>query len=187
MPRILGRHGSERVSNRISERKAHFIDGLKQHYRDLIASAHRAEGEAGEAAGEVQREARRKEDAKGAVELGRMAAGHKKRRERARRELEKLIAFASKGLRHFGSSDAVGLGALVDVSVEDEAGSEERTLFFLPVGAGTELTGPGGDGFVSVVGPESPVGRALLGAHADDSFEVVIGGRDREWTVVDVC
>ena len=45
----------------------------------------------------------------------------------------------------------------------------------------------GVNGFVSVVTPSSPVGRALQGARAGDSFEVVIRGRDREWTVVDLC
>ncbi|MGY8738844.1 MAG: GreA/GreB family elongation factor [bacterium] len=80
----------------------------------------------------------------------------------------------------------MNIGAIVDVRIEDEVGEEERTLFFLPVGAGEELSGPGGDGFVVVVTPKSPVGSALMGARAEDSFEIVIDGRDREWTVVDL-
>ncbi len=112
---------------------------------------------------------------------------HQGRRERAKQELESLIAFAAQGIRAFRGDERVALGALVDVSVEGDDGDEERTLFLLPVGAGTELSGPGGDGFVSVVTPASPVGRALHGARAGDSFEVVIRGRDREWIVVDLC
>ena len=100
--------------------------------------------------------------------------------------MESLLEFAEKGLRRFAAADRVDLGALVDVRIEDDGGEEERTLFFLPVGAGAELAGPGGDGWVQVVTPRSPVGKALLRARAGDSFEIVIDGRDREWTVVDV-
>ncbi len=171
----------------VEARKRHFVEELKSHYREIISGAHRAESAAAEGAEEIRRESRRKEDAKGAVELGRIAVGHQRRRERAKQELESLIAFAAKGLRVFRGDERVAVGALVDVSVESDDGEEERTLFLLPVGAGTELSGPGGDGFVSVVTPASPVGRALQGARAGDSFDVVVRGRDLEWTVVDVC
>lgn len=168
------------------DRKAYFVEELKRHYREAIASARDAEVNAAKAADEVRKQARNKDDAKAAVEPGRMAGGHRKRRQRAVRELETLIQFASGGVRSFGVDAAVGLGALVDVSIEGDENSEERTLFLLPVGAGTELTGPGGDGYISVIGPQSPVGRALMGARIGDEVEVVVRGRDREWTVVDL-
>ena len=171
----------------IRERKQFFVGALEAHYRELIAAARLAETRAAEAAAEIQNDARRKEDAKGAVELGRMAAGHRSRRERAVNELETLIAFAARGLRAFAPDAPVQLGALVDVRVETDAGSEERTVFVLPVGAGTELEGPGGDGFISVITPASPVGSAIQGARSGDRVDVVIAGNDREWTVVDVC
>jgi transcription elongation GreA/GreB family factor len=169
------------------DRKLHFIGELKRHYREIIAGAHRAEAAAAEAAESIRVEARRKEDAKAASLEARVASGHRKRREHAKQELESLIAFASKGLRPLGPDPPVGLGCLVDVSIEGEAGTEERTLFVLPVGAGTELDGPGGDGFLSVITPASPVGRGLHGMRAGDSFEIVVEGKGREWTVVDVC
>lgn len=168
------------------DRKAYFVEALKLHYRQAIASAREAEVSAATAADEVRKQARNKEDAKAAVEPGRMAGGHRKRRQRAVRDLETLIQFAADGVRSFGEKSAVGLGALVDVSIEGDEHAEERTLFLLPVGAGTELTGPGGDGFISVIGPQSPLGRALIGARIGDEVEVVAGGRDREWTVVDL-
>jgi len=170
-----------------SDRKQHFVEELKREYRVVLSGAHRAEVAAAEAAESIRGEARRKEDAKSAAMEARMASGHRRRRERAKQELEALIAFAARGLPRFGGDAPVALGALVDVSIEGEDGSEERTLFVLPVGAGSELHGPGGDGFVSVVTPASPVGRALHGLRAGDSFEIVIDGKDREWTVVDVC
>ena len=115
-----------------------------------------------------------------------MESGHRRRRKRAVAEMESLLDFSERGIRRFRPTDRVDLGALVDVRIEDEDGEEERTLFVLPVGAGVELTGPGGDGFVVVVTPKSPVGKALVGAREGDSFEIVIDGRDREWTVVDL-
>jgi transcription elongation GreA/GreB family factor len=168
-------------------RKTHFVAELKRHYSERIADARKAEVAAAEGAEAIQREARSREDAKGAMAEARMAAGHQGRRERTAEELEALIQFAAGGLRPFRADERVALGALVDVSIDTDGEEEERTLFLLPVGAGTELSGPGGDGFVSVVTPSSVVGRALQGALAGDSFEVVTGGLEREWTVVDVC
>lgn len=167
-------------------RKQFFIDGLAERYREVIATARVAETEAASAADGIEDEARSKEDGKSAVEQARLAAGHRQRRERAVQELEKLFAFARRGVREFGSEDAIGLGALVDVSVEGDGGSEEHSLLLLPVGGGTELSGPAGDGFVSVATPASPIGRALLGTRVGDSFELVVHGREREWSVVDL-
>ena len=69
---------------------------------------------------------------------------------------------------------------------EEDGEEEERTFFFLPVGAGAELTGPGGDGFVSVVTPASEIGRTLMGARPGDVFDAEIAGALREWTVLEL-
>ena len=53
-----------------------------------------------------------------------------------------------------------------------------------PVGAGVELVTPDGDGFLSVVTPSSPLGRAVLGRRVGDTVEVVIEREAREWTIV---
>jgi transcription elongation GreA/GreB family factor len=71
------------------------------------------------------------------------------------------------------------LGAVVEV--EDEA--QGRTLFLAPVGAGIELTGPGGDGFLSVVTPVSPIGKAVIGKRVGDTVEVMVQDEAREWTI----
>lgn len=170
-----------------SDRKRHFIDELKRHYGEIIAGAREAEVGTAQAAETLKGEARSREDAKGAAEFGRLASSHRARRERAKREVDALIRFAQRGLPRYAPTAKVGLGALVDVRVEDDEGSEERTVFVLPVGAGTELAGPGGDGFIQVVTPESPVGRGLMGAARGDSFDVSSGDVDREWTIVDLC
>ena len=166
--------------------KRYFVDELKRVYQERIASAARAEATAAEGAEQIRSESTRSEDAKAAAMEGRLSSGHRRRRKQAVAEMETLLEFSEKGLRRFKPTDRVNIGAMVDVRIEDEVGEEERTLFFLPVGAGEELSGPGGDGFVVVVTPKSPVGSALMGARAEDSFEIVIDGRDREWTVVDL-
>jgi len=87
---------------------------------------------------------------------------------------------------HFKQSDPGEVGALVDIRIVDEAGEDERIVFFLPVAAGVELHGPGGDGYLGVVTPRAPVGRALLHSRQGDSFEIIVDGRDPDWTVVDL-
>ncbi len=171
----------------MDERKQYFVEELKRHYESVISGARRAEVDAFETAESIEQDARSREDSKSAVEQARMASGLKKRREAARKELETLIAFARRGLPRVKPDSPISLGTMVDVSIEGDEGHEERTLFVLPVGAGTRLEGPGGDGFISVVSPSSPVGRALQGSRAGDVCEVVVKGHDREWTVVDVC
>ncbi len=167
--------------------KKFFVDELKSVFQERIAGAARAETTAADAADEVRSESTKREDTKAAVMEGRMASGHRRRRKQAVAEMARLLDFAEGGIKRFKPTGRVGVGAMVDVRIEDEAGEEERTLFFLPVGAGAELSGPGGDGFVIVVTPSSPVGKALMGSAAGDSFEIVVDGRDREWTVIDLA
>ncbi len=163
--------------------KFHIAEALKDHYRGLIAEARNAEVEAAKTANAIKEESRKKEDSKSAAEFGRRVLEHQARRERAVRELEALVQFMARGIKRLPSQSKIGLGAMVDVSVEGEAEGEQRTVFLLPVGAGTKLKGPDGDGLVTIITPESPVGRALVGATAGDDFEIVIDGKDTEWTI----
>lgn len=71
------------------------------------------------------------------------------------------------------------LGAVVEV--EDDATG--RTFFLAPAGGGLELSGPSGDGFLSVVTPASPVGRAGLGRRLGDTVEITVQGEPREWSI----
>ena len=57
----------------------------------------------------------------------------------------------------------------------------------LPVGAGEELTGPDGDGIITVLTPGSPVGKAMLGKRAGDVAEVTIKREPLEWEILEVC
>lgn len=73
------------------------------------------------------------------------------------------------------------MGAIVEI--EDEETGEGRTFFLAPVGAGMSLTGPGGDGILSVVTPQSPIGRAVMGRYVDDVVDVMVDGDTREWRI----
>lgn len=147
----------------------------------------RAQAEAREAARTLATESEKKEDGRAAIEYGSLATGQAARARRVQEELGVLSAFQEAELPRFERRGPVGLGAIVDVRTEDEEGYDERTFFLLPVGAGTELTGPGGDGFLSVITPASPVGRALMGRRAGDCIEVTLAGEVHEWTVLEVA
>ncbi len=167
--------------------KRFFIEQLQAHYNEVLGNARRTAIDAGDAAAHMATEAEKKEDARAAVEFGSLAKGQAMRMRRASEELEVLGKFAMREMPQFNSKSAIAIGAMVDVAIESDDGEgEERTLMLLPVGAGTELTGPGGDGFISVITPWSPLGKSLLGKHAGDVIDVTINGELREWTIVDV-
>lgn len=168
--------------------KLFFIEQLVDQLRQSVSVARRAEADAREAAATLSTESEKKEDGRAAIEFGGMAAGQAARGRKIQEELEALTAFGSGGVPDYNRRTPVGLGAMIDVASEDDDhGRRERTFLLLPVGAGTELTGPGGDGFLSVITPASPVGRALLGKKVGDTVDVQIRGEWHEWSLVDVA
>jgi transcription elongation GreA/GreB family factor len=124
--------------------------------------------------------AEKREDSRVALEFQSLAKGQFHRLERASADLAALETFRPRPL---GSEGRITLGAVVEV----EDGAAGRTFFLAPVGAGIELTGPGGDGFLSVVTPGSPIGRAVLGRGVGDVVQVSVPGDIKEWTITYVC
>lgn len=166
--------------------KRFLVDQLAARLRQADEVARRAGEEAREAARSLQTESEKKEDGRAAIEFGSLATGQSNRSRKVQEELQQLAAWWNRGVPKFSPTSAVALGAIVDVAVEGERGDEERTFIVLPVGAGTELTGPGGDGFLSVITPASPVGRALMGRRAGEYVEVTFNRETREWKLVEV-
>jgi transcription elongation GreA/GreB family factor len=156
--------------------KQSLVDQLSARLREAAHAAHRAADAASQEARDGATPAEKREDARVAIEQGSLAKGQARREERVRAELSALDAFRPKALP---SSAPVALGAVVEVE-DEECG---RTFFLAPVGAGMELTGPGGDGFLSVVTPVSPLGRAVMGKKRGDTVEVTVEGELREWTI----
>jgi transcription elongation GreA/GreB family factor len=153
--------------------------------RQLSAQIRKAAEGASEAAAEAAEGARaaadpsdRQNDSGTAVELARMAQGQDRRWQRARGELEALSAFNPRPLKE---NAPVSLGAIVEI--EDEEAGVGRTFFLAPAGAGATLSGPGGDGHLTVVTPRSPVGRAVLGRRVGDVVDITIDGEVREWAL----
>lgn len=167
--------------------KQALIDQLAEQFVHSDRIAHRAEADAREAARSLATESEKREDGRAALEYGSLATGQAQRARRVQEELKTLQSFRERGLPRFGRTSPVTLGAVVDVITEDEEGEAERTFFLLPVGAGCELTGPGGDGFLSVITPASPVGKALMGRKAGETVDVMLAGELREWTVLEVA
>jgi transcription elongation GreA/GreB family factor len=152
---------------------------LESKIRDTAQIAERASAAAAEVAREGATPHEQTEDARVAIEFGALARGQGHRLERARAELDALKKFRAPAIPRGGR---VEVGAVVEI--EDEDNGEGRTFFLAPVGAGVELTAPGGDGFLTVVTPASPIGRRVLGRRVDDVIEVAVEGEPRYWKVV---
>jgi transcription elongation GreA/GreB family factor len=158
--------------------KGFLVSQLEDRLREIARTAH---GASVDAADEARRGATGKEkkaDARIAIEYAGLARGQNARAERAFRELAVLSSFRAPTLR---PGSRIEVGALVEV--DDEETGEGRTFFLAPVGAGITLTGPGGDGYLTVVTPVSPIGKAVLGRAVGDVIDVTVKGDVREWTI----
>jgi transcription elongation GreA/GreB family factor len=113
-------------------------------------------------------------DARVALEFSNLARAQGQRASAALDDLAVIEAF-----RPTNAGPRIGIGTILEI----EDGDEGRTIFLAPVGAGIELTMPDGDGFVTVVTPASPLGKAILGCRLGDTVEVTVKGEPREWTV----
>ena len=156
--------------------KQFLVDQLAERLRESVHVARKA----GEAAAEEARAgatpAEKREDGRVAMEYAGLARGQKDRAARTAAEVTVLETFRPRPLP---ARAPIALGAIVEV----EDGSQGRTFFLAPVGAGVELSGPGGDGFLSVVTPASPVGKAVMGRRVGDTIEVVVKGEPLEWAI----
>jgi len=156
--------------------KKFLVEQLAERLRESVAVARQAEQAAMVEAREGATAAEKREDARVSQENSSLARGQGQRAEKLVAELKALMEFRPTRLPPKGP---ITLGAIVEV--EDEALG--RTFFLAPAGGGVELSGPGGDGFLSVVTPVSPIGKAVLGRRVGDSVEVTVQGVPREWTI----
>jgi len=156
--------------------KRFLIEQLAAKLRDSWAVARQAERDASDEAGDGATAAEKRENARVVQEYSSLARGQAQRAEKLLAELNALFAFRPERLPPRGP---IVLDAIVEV--EDDATG--RTFFLAPAGGGLELSGPRGDGFLSVVTPASPVGRAGLGRWVGDIVEITGQGEPREWTI----
>jgi transcription elongation GreA/GreB family factor len=150
------------------------ISHLEASARAALAARDSAASEAREGATPDEK----REDARAAHQLAGLGRAQQRRAQQAMAEIDSLASFRPRPL---SASASIGVGALVEI--EDTDTGEGRTFFLAPVGAGVMLTGPGGDGLLSVVTPASPIGRAVLGRRVSDVVDVTVDGNLREWAI----
>jgi len=156
--------------------KQFLVEQLSERLRQSASVAKKASQAAAEIARDGATPAEKREDARVALEFSGLAKGQTARAARVAAEISTLDVFRPAKLAPKGP---ISLGAIVEV----EDGEMGRTFFLAPVGAGVELTGPGGDGFLSVVTPISPIGKAVIGKRVGDTVEVMVQDEAREWTI----
>jgi transcription elongation GreA/GreB family factor len=149
--------------------------------RDKLAASARSALAARDAASAEAREGatpdEKREDARAAHQLGTLGKAQQRRAQQALAEIDALAAWRPAPK----ISGPIAIGAIVEI--EDADSGEGRTFFLAPVGAGVTLTGPGGDGVLSVVTPASPVGTAVLGRKVGEIVAISAGGDVREWQI----
>jgi transcription elongation GreA/GreB family factor len=160
--------------------KRALVEQLVSRIQETANVATRAAHDATTEAREGATPAEKRDDARVALEAQSLAKGQARRAERADAALSALEAFRPRPL---APGARIALGAVVEV----EDGAAGRTFFLAPVGAGIELTGPDGDGFLSVVTPASPIGRAVMGRSVGETVQVDVPGDVKEWTITYVC
>jgi transcription elongation GreA/GreB family factor len=122
----------------------------------------------------------KREDARAAHQLGTIGGAQARRARQAQAEADALATF-----RPAAALAKIAVGAIVEI--EDAERGEGRTFFLAPAGAGVTLTGPGGDGVLSVVTPASPIGKAVLGRREGDVVDITVDGELREWQITYVA
>jgi transcription elongation GreA/GreB family factor len=155
--------------------KQFMVAQLATRIRDSVQVALREQAAAAVEARDGATPDEKRADARIALEFSSLAHAQGRRASAALDDLALLEAFRPAPT----SAAQVAMGTILEV----EDGDEGRTLFLAPVGAGMELTMPDGDGFLTVVTPASPLGKAILGRRVGDTVEVVVKGEPREWTV----
>ncbi|HWO22251.1 MAG TPA: GreA/GreB family elongation factor [Kofleriaceae bacterium] len=158
--------------------KAQLVDQLVAQLEASVRAALAARDSLAAEAREGATPDEKREDARAAHQVAGLGRAQQRRAQQVRAELDSLAGFRPRPLP---ASAAIGVGAIVEI--EDAETREGRTFFLAPVGAGATLTGPGGDGILSVVTPVSPIGRAVLGRRMRDVVDVTVDGELREWEI----
>jgi transcription elongation GreA/GreB family factor len=155
--------------------KQFMVEQLKQRIRASAQVALREHEAAAIEAREGATPDEKRADARVALEFSQLADAQGRRAHAALDDLALLDSFRP---------GAAGARVTVGDILEIEDGDEGRTLFLAPVGAGIDLTMPHGDGYLTVVTPASPLGKAVMGCRLGDTIEVAAGkGEAREWTL----
>lgn len=123
-----------------------------------------------------QNKAEHKYDTRG-LEASYLARGQS----RQAAEIEAAIAeFQQLGVRKFANSDAIDLGALVEL----EVGGEKNVYFLGPRAGGTEIEHDRRE--ILVITPQSPLGEQIAGKKCGEALSLKLGNETRPARVVSV-
>lgn len=150
-----------------------FIDHLANELESLTAAA---KNSASMATNEAHR-AESKYDTF-SLESSYLARGQAKRIEELTHALERLQALP---LKAFHGTAPIQLTALVRLLTSD---GKKRTLFFGPAAGGEQIHVDGEE--IIIMTARAPLGQALLGKTAGDTFDFKIGNATQTFTVVSV-
>src|SRR5436190_14228671 len=156
--------------------KRFMVEQLSARIRESAQNAMRERAAAAIEARDGASPDEKRADGRVALEFSNLARAQGRRADNALDDLALLDGFLPPALP---PRAPVAMGAIVEV----EDGEEGRTIFLAPAGAGIELTMPDGDGFLTVVTPASPLGRAMMGRRVGDTVEVTVKGEPKEWTL----
>jgi len=141
-----------------------------------LAAAERTARETAEAANHPEAKPDNDKDTR-KIELSYLAAGQAARA----RELEAaLVLLTTLPAEPFAAGAPIRAGALATLEVAEKT----QRVLVSPAGGGLKLDDEGGP--ISVVTPQSPLGRALLGRTGGDEFELSVAGRTSEVVIVRV-
>jgi len=112
------------------------------------------------------------------LESSYLARGQAMRIEELTHALQRLQALP---LKELGGTSPIQLGALVRLQSGE---GKKRALFFGPAAGGEQIVADGEE--ILIVTALSPLGRAVLGKTAGDTFDITIGASTHTFTVVSV-
>jgi len=156
--------------------KSVLVQAIIQHLSGELATYARAARAAHAEATHEQSRAENKYDTRG-LEASYLARGQSRQASALENTLQQFQALP---LRTFGPADPADLTAVVELDGPGGA----STYFIGPGAGGTEVQV--GNREVTVITPQSPLGRQLLGRRAGERLTLDLGGAPREHRVVSV-
>lgn len=154
--------------------KHELVRAIIQKLRDDLVLYQNAAGAARAEATDEQSKAENKYDTRG-LEASYLARGQSRQ---AAEINESIKAFQKLALREFSSSDAIDVGAVVELKNFNET----STYFIGPRSGGTEIACDNRE--VLVITPESPLGSQLVGRRTGEDCMLDIAGQKQQFKVV---
>lgn len=143
-----------------------------------LAVYHKAARAAHAEATHEQSKAENKYDTRG-LEASYLARGQSKQAAEIAQAIEQ---FSKLPARDFQTSEAIDLGAFVELKGKDD----ERSFYFIaPRAGGTEVMHEKKE--VLVITPQSPLGQQLVGRKQGDRLLLAIGAIRDDYKIVEVC